>query len=96
MQFKLGFELDVGPTHATGEAVIDLGLSASNSQAVVKVTNIKIDSSNVVLDVASQILAQPLRELLALQLSNAINQAIADLPQQVSGLKKVQIIDARD
>ena len=96
MQLKLGFEIDASVTQAKGEAVIDLGLSASNGQAVVKVTNIKIDSSNVVLDVTSQILSQPLRELLAQQLSKAINQAIADLPQEVSGLKKVQIIDVRD
>jgi uncharacterized SAM-dependent methyltransferase len=96
MQLKLGFEVDANVTQAKGEAVIDLGLSASNAQAVVTVTNITIDSSNVVLDVVSQILSQPLREILAQQLSQALNQAIADLPQHVSGLKKVQIIDVRD
>ena len=96
MQLKLGFEFDANVTQAKGEALIDLGFSASNGQAVVEVTNIKIDSSNVVLDVASQVLSQPLREILALQLSKALNQAIADLPQEVSGLKNVQIIDVLD
>ena len=96
MQLKLGFELNVNVTQAKGEADIDLDLSASNGQAVVKVTDIKIASSNVVLDLASQMLSQPLRELLAQQLSTAINQAIDDLPNHVSGLEKVEIIDVRN
>ena len=39
----------------------------------------------------NRVLAQPLRVLLAQQLSQAVNEAIADLPNQVSALKKVQI-----
>ena len=65
MQLRLGFELDASVAHSRGEAVIDLDFSAVNGQAVVKVTNIKIDSTNVVLDVASRMLSQPLRDMLA-------------------------------
>ena len=92
MQLRLGFELDASVAYPKGEAIIDLDFSAANGQAVVKVSNIKIDSSNVVLDVASRLLSQPLREMLAQQLSQALNQAIAGLPNQVSALKKVEII----
>jgi hypothetical protein len=92
MQLKLGFELDASVARPKGEAVIDLDVSAANGQAVVKVSNIKIDSSNVVLDVASRMLEQPLREMPAQQLSQAINQAITGLPNQVSALKKVEIM----
>jgi hypothetical protein len=96
MQLRLGFELDASLTRSTGEAVIDLDFSAANGQAVVTVRNIKIDSSNVVLDVASRVLSQPLRDMLAQQLSQAVNQAIADLPNQVSALKTVEIMDVRN
>ena len=96
MQLRLGFELDASVAHPKGEAVIDLGLSAVNGQAVVKVTDIKINSSNIVLDMASRMLSQPLREMLAQQLSLALNDAIADLPNQVSALKKVEIMDVRN
>jgi predicted component of type VI protein secretion system len=96
MQLKLGFELDASVARPTGEAVIDLDFSATNGQAVVTVSNIAIDSSNVVLDVASRMLAQPLREMLAQQLSQALNDAIADLPRQVSALKKVEIISVQN
>ena len=96
MQLRLGFELNASVAHPGGEAVIDLGFSAVNGQAVVKVTNIKIDSSNVVLGVASRMLSQPLRDMLGQELSQAINQAIADLPNQVSVLKTVEIMDVRD
>ena len=58
--------------------------------------NIKIDSSNVVRDVASRMLAQPLRDMLAVELGQALNQAIADPPNQVSALKKVEIMDVRN
>jgi hypothetical protein len=92
MQLRLGFELDASVTRSKGEAVIDLDFSAVNGQAVVTVRGIKIESNNPVLDVGSRVLAQPLRSLLAQQLSQAINQAIADLPNQVSALKKVEII----
>jgi hypothetical protein len=96
MQLRLGFELDTNLTRATGEALIDLHFSANNGQAVVTVTNIKIDSSNILLDMGSRVLAQPLREMLAQELSEAVNQAIADLPRQVAALKNVQILDVRD
>ena len=96
MQLKLGFELDASVTRSKGEAIIDLDFSAANGRAVVTVRNIKIDSSNVVLDVASRMLSQPLRDMLAQELSRAINQAIADLPNQVSVLKKVEIMDVRN
>jgi hypothetical protein len=96
MQLRLGFELDASVTRSTGEAVIDLDFSATNGQAVVTVRNMKIDSSNVVLDVASRVLSQPLRTMLAQELSQAINEAIADLPNQVSALKKVEIISVQN
>ena len=96
MQLKLGFELDASVARPKGEATIDFDFSAANGQAVVTVRDIKIDSSNIVLDVASRMLAQPLREMLAQQLSQAINQAVADLPNQVSALKKVEIMDVRN
>ena len=91
MQLKLGFELDASVTQSTGEAIIDLDFSAANGKAIVSVRNVKINSNNVMLDVGSRVLAQPLRVLLAQQLSQAVNEAIADLPNQVSALKKVQI-----
>jgi len=96
MQLRLGFELDASVARPKGEATIDLDLSATNGRAVVTVRDIKIESSNVVLDVASRMLSQPLRDMLAQELSQAINQAIADLPNQVSVLKKVEIIDVRN
>ena len=96
MQLRLGFELDASVARPRGEAVIDLDFSAANGKAVVKVRSIKIDSSSVVLDVTSRMLAQPLRVILAQQLSQAINQAIADLPSQVPVLKKVEIMDIQN
>jgi hypothetical protein len=95
MQLRLGFELEASVAHPRGEAVIDLDFSAVNGQAVVKVTNIKIDSTNVMLDVASRMLSQPLRDMLGQELSQAINQAIANLPNQVSVLKTVEIMDVQ-
>ena len=95
MQLRLGFELEASVSHPRGEAVIDLDFSAVNGQAVVKVTNINIDSTNVMLDVASRMLSQPLRDMLGQELSQAINQTIADLPNQVSVLKTVEIMDVR-
>jgi|GEM_PF-5762544 hypothetical protein len=92
MQLRLGFELDAGVTRSTGEALIDLDFSAVKGQAVVTVRTIKIDSGNAVLDIGSRVLSQPLRTLLAQQLSKALNEAIADLPNQISALKKVEII----
>ena len=92
MQLRLVFELDASVAHPKGEAVIDLDFSAVNGQAVVNVHNIQIDSSNLVLDVGTRMLSQPLRTMLAQELSQAINQAIAGLPNQVSALKKVEIM----
>jgi hypothetical protein len=96
MQLRLGFELDASVASSKGEAIIDLDFSAANGKAVVTVRDIKIDSSNVVLDVASRVLSQPLRDMLAQQLTQAINEAIAGLPNQVSALKKVEIMDVRN
>lgn len=92
MQLRLGFDLDASVARSTGEAVIDLDFSAVNGQAIVTVRDIQISSGNVLLDVGSRVLAQPLRAMLAQQLSKALNEAIADLPNQVSALKKVEII----
>ncbi len=96
MQLRLGFELDASVAHPTGEAVIDLDFSATDGKAVVSVRSIQIDSSNVVLALASRMLSQPLREMLAQELTQAINQAVADLPNQVSALKKVEIMEVRN
>jgi hypothetical protein len=96
MQLRLGFELDASVARPQGEAVIDLDFSAVKGKAIVKVRNITIDSSNVVLDVASRMLSQPLRDLLAQELSQAINEAIADLPNQVAVLKKVEIMEIQN
>ena len=96
MQLRLGFELDASVARPKGEAIIDLDFSAANGQAAVTVRNIKIESNNVVLDVASRMLAQPLRDMLAQELSQAVNQAIADLPRQVSTLQKVEIISIQN
>jgi hypothetical protein len=96
MQLKLGFELDASVARPKGEAIIDLDFSATNGQVVVKVTNIKIDSSDVVLVMASRVLAQPLRDMLAQELSQAVNRAIADLPRQVAALQKVEIISVQN
>ena len=96
MQLRLGFELNASVIHSKGEALIDLDFSAVNGQAVVTVRSIKIDSSNVMLDLATRMLSQPLREMLAAELSQALNEAIADLPNQVSALEKVEIIEIRN
>ena len=60
------------------------------------VRNIAIESSSLVLDVTSRLLSLPLRELLALELSRALNEVISDLPNQVPTLKKVEIIDIQN
>ena len=96
MQLRLGFELNAGFMHPQGEALVDLDLSAVNGQAVVKVRSIKIDSSSMMLDLATRMLSQPLREMLAAEMSEALNQAIADLPNQFSALERVEIIEIRD
>jgi hypothetical protein len=96
MQLRLGFELSAGVVHPKGEALVELDFSAANGQAVVKVRSIKIDSSSMMLDLATRMLSQPLREMLAAELSQAVNEAIADLPNQVSVLEKVEIIAIRN
>ncbi len=96
MQLRLGFELEASVARPRGEAIIDLDFSAAHGKTVVKVRSIKIDSSSVVLDVGSRVLSQPLRVILAQQLSQAINQAVADLPNQIPVLRKVEIIDIQD
>jgi len=96
MQLRLGFELDASVARPKGEAVIDLDFSAANGQAVVTMRNIKIESNNFVLDMASRMLAQPLRDMLAQELSRAVNQTIADLPKQVATLQKVEIISIQN
>ncbi len=92
MQLRLGFELDASVARSKGEAIIDLDFSAARGKAVVKVRHIQIDSSSLVLDVGSRVLSQPLRLILAQEVSQALNEAIADLPNQVPALKKVEII----
>jgi len=96
MQLRLGFEFDASLTALNGEAVIDLDFSADAGQVSVKVRNIAIESSSLVLGVTSRLLSLPLRELLALELSQALNEAISDLPNQIPTLKKVEIIDIQD
>ncbi len=96
MQLRLRFELNATVMHPKGEVVLELDFSAVNGQAVVSVRDIQIDSSNVMLDVATRILSEPLRERLAAELSQALNEAVADLPGQISALEKVEIIEIRN
>ncbi len=96
MRLHLRFELDASVVQPKGEATIDLSFSAKQGRAVVKVQNIQINSGSSVLDVGSRVLSGPLRVLLAKQLSEAINQAITDLPQQEPLLKKVEILEIED
>ena len=96
MQLRLSFELNANIMHPKGEALLELEFSAVNGQAVVNVRSIQIDSSNVMLDAATRMLSQPLREMLAAELSQALNEAVADLPKQVPALEKVEIIEIRN
>ena len=96
MQLRLGFELEASVARPIGEAIIDFDFSAADGKIVVKVRNIQIDSSSIALDVAGRMLSQPLRIILAQQLGQAINQAIADLSSQVPTLKKVEIMEVRN
>lgn len=96
MQLRLAFELDASVTQPTGEAIIDLDFSTDAGRISIKVRNIAIESSSLVLDVTSRLLSLPLRELLALELSRALNEVISDLPNQVPTLKKVEIIDIQN
>ena len=96
MQLRLSFELNASVMHPKGEALLELDFSAVNGQAVVSVRSIQIDSSNVMLDMATRMLSEPLREMLAAELSQALNEAVANLPRQVSALEKVEIIEIRN
>jgi hypothetical protein len=93
MRLHLGFELDASLVQPKGEAVIDLDISAVNGRAVVNVRDLKITSTSSIFDLAGHALAKPLETWLAGQLGQAINDAIADLPQQDEHIKKVEIID---
>ena len=96
MQLRLGFNLDAGLIQSAGEALIHLSFSANQGRAVVKVKDLKIDASSSTLEIGARLLSQPLRNLIAQQLSAAINQAILDLPQQEPYLKQVEILDIQD
>ncbi len=93
MRLRLNFELDATVARPQGEAIIDLDFAAANGRAVVKVRDLKVNSNSSLFDLTSRVLAKPLGSWLAQQLSDALNQAIADLPQQDERIKKVEIID---
>ena len=93
MRLRLGFELDASVVQPKGEAVIDLDIAAVNGRAVVKVHDLKFNSTSSIFDLAGRALAKPLGGWLAGQIGQAINDAIADLPQQDARIKKVEIID---
>jgi hypothetical protein len=95
MRLHLGFELDASVVQPKGDAVIDLDISAVNGQAVVTVHDLKFNSTSSIFDLAGRALAKPLGVWLAQQLSKALNEAIAGLPQQDERIKKVEIIDIR-
>ncbi len=96
MRLTLRFELDAGVVKPKGEALLDLKFSAQQGQAVVEVQNLTIKSSSSMLDMGSRLLSRPLRQVLAQELSEAINQAIYDLPHQEPRLKKIEIVDIQD
>jgi hypothetical protein len=93
MRLRLGFELDASLVQPKGEAVIDLDIFAVNGRAVVKVHDLKFNSTSSIFDLAGRALARPLGIWLAGQLGQAINEAIAGLPHQDERIKKVEIID---
>ncbi len=96
MQLRVKFELDASVMHPKGEALIDLDVTAEQGKAVARVLNIKVDSGNAVFDLTSRMLVQPLRELFSMELSRALNQALADLPAQVPALKKIELMEVQD
>ncbi len=96
MRLSLRFELDAGFVQAKGEALLDLTFSAQQGQAVVEVRNLTINSSSSVFDVGSRLLSRPLRQVLAQELSEAINTAIYDLPRQEPRIKKIEIVNIQD
>ncbi len=96
MRLHLEFDLDTSVVQSQGDAIIELSFSAKQGRVIVQVHDIEINSSSSVLNMGSRVLSKPLRDLLAQQLSEAINQAILDLPQQIADLKRVEIIDVQD
>ncbi len=53
MRLHLGFELDASVVQPKGEAVIDLDISAVNGRAVVKVRDLKFNSTSSIFDLAA-------------------------------------------
>ena len=96
MQLRVKFELDASVIRPKGEALIDLDVTAEQGKAIARVSNIKVDSSNAVFDLTSRMLEQPLRELLSMELSRALNQTLADLPSQIPVLKKIELVEVQD
>ncbi len=96
MRLSLRFELDAGLVQPKGEALIDLAFSAREGQAIVEVQNLTINSNSSVFDVGSRLLSKPLRQVLAQELSEAINTAIYDLPRQEPRIKKIEIVNIQD
>jgi len=96
MRLTLRFELDAGLVQPKGEATVDLKFSTREGQAVVEVQNLTINSSSSMFDVGSRLLSGPLRQVLAQELSAAINQAIYDLPRREPRLKKIEIVNVED
>lgn len=96
MRLRLRFEVDAGVMQSKGEALLELKFSVKRGHASVKVSDIQISSDSSVLDVGSRVLSLPLRQLLARQLGEALNQIILDLPQQEPRLKKIDLIEIQD
>ena len=93
MRLRLKFELDASIVQPKGEAILDLDFAVAHGQAVVHVRDLKFNSDSTVFDLAGRALSQPLKVWLAQKLGDALNEAIADLPQQDEHIKKVEIID---
>ncbi len=93
MRLRLGFELDASLVQPRGEATLDLDFAVANGQAIVTVRDLNLTSSSSLFDFAGKVLSKPLGDWLAQKLGEAINEAIADLPQHEARLKKVEIID---
>jgi hypothetical protein len=95
MRLIVAFELDTGLVHPNGNAFIDLDFAVVQSQAVVTVRDIQVESSSLLFDLGSQVFSKSIRDLLAQKLSAAINQALADLPKQEPHIKKIEIVDVQ-
>ncbi len=79
MQLRLNFELDASLWQPHGEALIDIDLAAERGKAVVSVRDIKAVTGSALMHATSKMFSEPLCEILATELSDAINQAIAQL-----------------